>query len=82
MADILSLEGDGGRRCVDIVPLGDGSFGYKEFRRDPEDGGCWTLVADHTGRSHESRAAAIGAAADRIAWLREDCADEIGRWTS
>lgn len=79
MADILSLEGDDGRRCVDILPLPAGGFGFKEFRRDPEDRGGWTLVADYSATRYEGRAAAIAAAAERIAWLAQDCAEAIAR---
>src|SRR5262249_54237285 len=32
-----SLEDADGFRCIDIIERGDGSFGFKEFRRDPED---------------------------------------------
>ena len=31
-------------RCVDIFRRPDGSFGFDEFRRDPEDMGAWTPV--------------------------------------
>ena len=79
MADILSLEGDGGRRCVDILPLPEGGFGIKEFRRDPEDGGGWTLVADHSATRYESRADAVAAASERIAWLAQERAEATTR---
>ena len=32
-------------RCVDIFSRPDGTFGFEEFRRDPEDMGAWTPVA-------------------------------------
>ncbi len=70
MADILSLEDPEGRRCVDVVPGPDGAFGYKEFRRDPEDGGGWTLVADYTGARYATRDEALRAAAATIRWLQ------------
>ena len=40
-----SLETDDGLRCVDLFRRPDGSFGYEEFRRDPEErrGGGWLL---------------------------------------
>ena len=61
MADILSLEDEEGRRCVDILAGPDGAFGFKEFRRDPEDGGGWTLVADYTMLRHRTREDAVRA---------------------
>src|SRR5215469_14791547 len=45
---LASLEDAEGFRCVDIVRLPDGMFVFKEFRRDPEDSGRWTLVADYS----------------------------------
>lgn len=75
---ILSLEGDDGRRCVDILPLVGGGFGFKEFRRDPEDGGRWTLVADSSATGYESQDAAIAAATTRIAWLAMERAEGRG----
>ena len=29
-------------RCVDVFSRPDGTFGFEEFRRDPEDMGAWT----------------------------------------
>jgi hypothetical protein len=42
---ISSLHNDEVDRCVDIIRHVDGTFGFKEFRRDPEDRGGWTLVS-------------------------------------
>ena len=69
MADILSLEDAEGLRCVDVAAGADGAFGFKEFRRDPEDGGRWSLVADDTAIRYDIRDAALEAATARFAWL-------------
>ena len=42
-----SLNNDTGDRCVDFFRRADGSFGYREFRLDPEDQGRWSLTAAH-----------------------------------
>ena len=34
----LSIEAPGGQICVDIFCREDGSWGFAEYRRDPEDG--------------------------------------------
>jgi len=68
----VSLESDDGTRCVDVVDLAGGQFGLKEFRRDPEDGGGWMLVADFTGKTFPSIAEATRAARLSFAWLRDD----------
>ena len=45
---VLSIEDEDGLRCVDIYPRGDGCFVFKEYRRDPEDSGAWSLVGDYS----------------------------------
>jgi hypothetical protein len=40
---IQSIEDADGLRCVDLIAHRDGTFAFKEFRRDPEDGGRWTM---------------------------------------
>jgi hypothetical protein len=56
-------------RCVDIFLRPDGTFGFEEFRRDPEDGGLWTPIAYFSGREYESEEAALAAARSCVAWL-------------
>jgi hypothetical protein len=69
MKVMASLEDAEGARCVDLILRADGRYAFKEFRRDPEDGGRWTLVADHSGVHYPTREAALRAAADTIAWF-------------
>ena len=56
-------------RCVDVFSRPDGTFGFEEFRRDPEDLGVWTPIAYFSGREYPSEAAAIEAARRAVAWL-------------
>jgi hypothetical protein len=58
-------------RCVDIFVRPDGTFGFEEFRRDPEDMGLWTPVAYFSGRSYETEGAAFDAARQSVRWLGE-----------
>ena len=58
-------------RCVDIFRRPDGSLGFEEFRRDPEDMGAWTPIAFHSSREFTSEAEAIDAAREAIPWLGE-----------
>ena len=51
-------------RCVDIFKRPDGTFGFEEFRRDPEDMGSWTPVAYYSVREYATEADAISAARD------------------
>jgi hypothetical protein len=66
---LLSLEDSQGLRCVDIFRRAEGSFGFKEFRKDPEDGGRWTMTADFSHLTYPSQDAAHAAAAATLGWL-------------
>jgi hypothetical protein len=56
-------------RCVDVFVRPDGTFGFEEFRRDPEDMGAWTPVAYFSAREFETEADALSAARDAVPWL-------------
>jgi hypothetical protein len=56
-------------RCVDIFVRSDGTFGFEEFRRDPEDMGVWTPVAYYSTREFETESDALSAARDAVPWL-------------
>jgi hypothetical protein len=73
---VTSLHNDDVDRCVDIVRLADGTFGFKEFRRDPEDSGGWTLVGYNPRGRYASEAQAIAAATATVAWLRDQQAEQ------
>ena len=66
---IRSLEDADGFRCVDIFKRPDGSYGFKEFRRDPEDAGRWTLLGDYSQHSYATKDDALRAAATNLAWF-------------
>ena len=66
---IESLEDQHGERCVDFITDADGGVVFKEYRRDVEDGGRWTLVADYAAVRYASRVDALAAASARLAWL-------------
>jgi hypothetical protein len=56
-------------RCVDIFVRPDGTFGFEEFRRDPEDMGAWTPVAYYSGSRYETEDEAVAAARNSVRWL-------------
>jgi hypothetical protein len=68
---VTSLHNSEADRCVDVIRRQDGTFSFKEFRRDAEDGGGWTLVSDYTHRSFSGEHEAVAAAKTAIAWLRD-----------
>jgi SAM-dependent methyltransferase len=56
-------------RCVDVFSRPDGTFGFEEFRRDPEDMGAWTPVAYFSDREFATFEDAIEAARASVGWL-------------
>jgi hypothetical protein len=56
-------------RCVDIFSRPDGTFGFEEFRRDPEDMGAWTPIRYFSGREYATEAGAIEAARHAVPWV-------------
>jgi hypothetical protein len=56
-------------RCVDIFSRPDGTFGFEEFRRDPEDLGAWTPVAYYSEREYATAEEAMLAARESVRWL-------------
>lgn len=61
----------GGDRCVDLFVRPEGTFGYEEFRRDPEDGGRWTVTGFHASRRFDTLAETLHEARRRVGWLEE-----------
>jgi hypothetical protein len=56
-------------RCVDIFVRPDGTFGFEEFRRDPEDIGAWTAVAYFSSQAFPTEQAAVESARAAVPWL-------------
>jgi hypothetical protein len=56
-------------RCVDIFVRPEGTFGFEEFRRDPEDIGTWTPIAYYSAQEFASQKDAVDAARDVVPWL-------------
>jgi hypothetical protein len=61
-----TFEGD---RCVDTFERPDGTFGFEEFRKDPEDMGAWTPVGGFSDLEFASEGGAIGAACHAAPWV-------------
>jgi hypothetical protein len=69
---IRSLHNDEVNRCVDILKHADGTFGFKEFRRDPEDRGGWTLIGYNPQRIYPTEDEAVAAAKAAVVWLGDE----------
>ena len=72
---IATLHNEAADRCVKIVKGSDGAFGFKEFRKDPEDAGGWTLVSDSQA-PYATETQAVAAAHASTPWLRAMAAKE------
>ncbi|MEO0912564.1 MAG: hypothetical protein AAFY59_06180 [Pseudomonadota bacterium] len=64
----VNLEGD--HRCVDVFRRADGSFGFEEYRRDPEDGRGWFAIGHHGAARFDTEQDARAAAGARVPWCR------------
>ena len=69
-----SIENFEGDRCVDLFFRPDGSYGFEEFRRDPEDAGAWTPVQYYSGATYGSKDDALAAATGTVIWLGDKLA--------
>lgn len=66
---LASHETNQADRCVDVFSRPDGTFGFEEFRRDPEDMGAWTPISYFSGRDFPTADAALDAAKQAVPWL-------------
>ncbi|MEM6621416.1 MAG: hypothetical protein AAF674_04255 [Pseudomonadota bacterium] len=66
-----SIEAPGGHVCVDIFRRWDESWGFEEYRRDPEDPHGWRQIGYHDHRMFPDRAACLSAACESVSWLSE-----------
>jgi hypothetical protein len=56
-------------RCVDMFCRANGTFGYEEFRRDPEDRGAWTAISYFSDREFASEHDTLRSALTSVLWL-------------
>jgi hypothetical protein len=66
---LASHQTDEANRCVDIFSRPNGTFGFEEFRRDPEDMGAWTPISHFSGHEYRTELDAISAARHAVSWL-------------
>ena len=66
-----SIENSTADRCVDLFLRPDGTYGFEEFRRDPEDAGAWTPLQYYAAATYASKDAALTAAMGAVIWLAE-----------
>jgi hypothetical protein len=67
---LASLENPYGDYCVDIFIRADGTFGFEEYRRDPEDGGLWQCLHRYSRQVFTSEENALAKAREDVVWLK------------
>lgn len=67
---LQSIGDDTGDRCVDIIRQPDGSYTFRECRRDPEDSHGWRYLSEATPPLFVTEGAALQAARDATGWMR------------
>jgi len=73
---LASIETDDGQRCVDLFVRQDQSFGFEEYRRDPEDPRGWFAVGGYRDLSFASEHQARDAATACVPWFGNACLKE------
>jgi hypothetical protein len=68
---VRSVNNADGSRCVDIFRRANGTYGFEEYRRDPEDSRGWFAVGGFAGKVWPSETEAWSDALSRVAWLEE-----------
>jgi len=66
---LASLQNSYGDYCVDIFTRADGSFGFEEYRRDPEDA-VWRCLHRYSSQVFGSKEDAVAQAKAQVPWLR------------
>ncbi|KIN64086.1 hypothetical protein Z946_2973 [Sulfitobacter noctilucicola] len=66
---VRSVNAPGETLCVDVFMRPDASFGFEEFRRDPEDGRGWYPVGHHSAEVFKTAEEAWGRAVQIVTWL-------------
>lgn len=67
---VLSVNHDGATICVDIFRRPDGSYGFEEYRRDPEDNTGWFAIGHHAHKIFTNIDSVKNAAIQQVGWLK------------
>jgi hypothetical protein len=69
---LTSLENSAGDHSVDIFVRADGTFGFEEFRRDPEDVSGWFPLHRYSNQVFSTQEDALAQVKSKVAWLIMD----------
>lgn len=68
---VASFNGPAGDYCVDIFERDDGTFGFEEYRRDPEDLRGWFSLHRYSRRVFATEQDALVQAKAAVAWMAD-----------
>jgi hypothetical protein len=66
---LQSVENSAGDHCVDVFERADGTFGFEEYRRDPEDAGGWFPLHRYSNRVFATAEEALAQARTKVEWM-------------
>ncbi len=66
-----SFNSPAGDHCVDIFVRDDGTYGYEEYRRDPEDLRGWFPLHRYSSQVFATDRDALAQAKATVAWMAE-----------
>jgi hypothetical protein len=66
---LTSLENSAGDHSVDIFVRTDGTFGFEEYRRDPEDMSGWFSLHRYSHQVFSTAEDALAQAKARVPWM-------------
>ena len=69
---LRSIETDDGGRCVGLFARPDGTFGFEEYRRDPEDMSGWFPLHRYSHHVFATAEDALAQAKSSAAWMGLD----------
>ncbi len=69
---VASFNNAEGNHCVDIFRRDDGTFGFEEYRRDPEDLKGWFPLHRHSRRVFATEVDALARARAAVPWMVGD----------
>ena len=67
---VLSVNHDGATICIDVFQRCDGTFGFEEYRRDPEDNTGWFAIGHHAHKIFTDIDSTKNAAIQQVDWLK------------
>jgi hypothetical protein len=66
-----SFNNSSGDHCVDIFAREDGTFGFEEYRRDPEDLQGWFPLHRYSGQVFATEEDALARVKAAVAWMAD-----------